>query len=197
MAHAVTIAATARSAKPHSNAERMPAAIKPKKVAVDVVAAAVRCSPWDVSRHAPAAHLQGYRLRRYALFLVPGYRQCDTPGRAAAPFFKRADDLFRLCLTSVDIALPRYVCVIQVKSAEHRASSWPVSTRGSLHITRGRNADNLTFSYPRSLNRAFIYLSLTVWLLTESPLWRQQCQVRKASRQASSTNAAYPMSAAH
>ena len=145
----------------------------------------------------PCGSLAGLSAAPIRPFFVPGYRQCDTPGRAAAHFFKRADDLFRLCLTSVDIALPRYVCVIQVKSAEHRASSWPVSTRGTLHITRGRNADNLTFSYPRSLNRAFIYLSLTVWLLTESPLWRQQCQVRKASRQASSTNAAYPMSAAH
>ena len=154
-------------------------------------------SPWDVSRHAPAAHLQGYRLRRYALFLCPAIGCANTPGCAVAHFFKHADDSFRLCLTSVDIALPRYMCVIQANSAEHRASSWPVSTRGSLPITRGRNADNLTFSYPRSLNRAFIYLSLTVWLLTESPLWRPQCQVRKALRQASSTNAAYPMSAAH
>ena len=29
-----------------------------------------------------------------------------------------------------------------------------MSTRGSLLIARGRKADNLTFSYPRSLNRA-------------------------------------------
>ena len=28
-------------------------------------------------------------------------------------------------------------------------------TRGSLLIARGRKADNLTFSYPRLLNRAF------------------------------------------
>ena len=39
-------------------------------------------------------------------------------------------------------------------SIERRASSWPMSTRGLLLIARGRKADNLTFSYPRSLNRA-------------------------------------------
>ena len=38
-------------------------------------------------------------------------------------------------------------------SAERRASSLPMSTRGSLLIARGRKADNPTYLYPRPLNR--------------------------------------------
>ena len=69
---------------------------------------------------------------------------------------------FWLCLTSVDIAFAPDTSEILAKSAEHRASGWPVSSRGSLLIARGRKADNLTYSYPRSLNRAFFFVCLEI-----------------------------------
>ena len=54
------------------------------------------------------------------------------------------DLFFRLCLARVD---KRYAdaCEILAKSAELRASSWPMITRGLLLIARGRKADYLTF----------------------------------------------------